>query len=245
MTRDSQLGCARRSSARPAASSTLGAPRTLCEDHRSGGGQPDPLEEFPTGVAVGQIRTDPFDRTRRNRRAQLSVLAFHEARIVNLDPMPRRGKIHPVRPGVQPGSRSMTVSIPDEIAERRNPSIRTVRMATSHAPSGRVLAFGGPARPLGQRRTGSWNNASGRLDSIFTPPGGQRGVHWCARSSSSPTCDVYPGARRRARSLLSRLTPPRRRAAMVSATLFPARHPTSRRRQATASSNDDQATSSR
>ena len=80
------------------------------------------------------------------------------------------GKIHPVRPGVQSGSEVDDVSIPEEIAERRNASIRTVRMATTQAPSGRLLAIRSPRSPANRAASGSWNNASGRLDSISRQP---------------------------------------------------------------------------
>jgi hypothetical protein len=72
------------------------------EDHRPCGCRPDPVEESPAGGAVSHVQTDPFDRTRRNLGAQLGILAFDEAWMVNLDPVEGRRKIHPVRTGVHP-----------------------------------------------------------------------------------------------------------------------------------------------
>ena len=161
------------------------------EDHRPCGRRPDPAEEFPAGVAVGQVQTDPFDRTRRNLGAQLGILAFDEAGMVNLDPVEGRGKIHPVRTGVHPSPRLMTVSIPDEIAERMNASIKPVRMATTHAPSGRVLAIRRPRSPARPAASGSWNNASDRLDSIARHPAVSRADSDGCWITSSSTSDVY------------------------------------------------------
>ena len=104
------------------------------EDHRPCGRRPDPVEEFPAGVAVGQVQTDPLDRRRRNLGAQLGILAFDEAWMVNLDPVEGWRKIHPVRAGVDPSPEVDDRIDPDQIAERMNASIRTVRMATTHAP---------------------------------------------------------------------------------------------------------------
>lgn len=75
--------------------------------------------------------------------------------MVNLDPVEGRGKIHPVRTGVHSSPEVDDRSIPDEIAERTNASIRTVRMATTHAPSGRVLAIRRPRSPARPAASGS------------------------------------------------------------------------------------------
>jgi hypothetical protein len=64
---------------------------------------------------VGQVQTDPFDRTRRNLGAQLSILAFDEASTVDLDPVEGRGEIHPVRTGVHSGS-----EVDDRVDPRRD-----------------------------------------------------------------------------------------------------------------------------
>jgi hypothetical protein len=53
---------------------------------------------------VGQVQTDPFDRTGRNLGAQPSILAFDEVSMVDLDPMEGRGEIHPVRTRVHSSS---------------------------------------------------------------------------------------------------------------------------------------------
>jgi hypothetical protein len=76
----------------------------------------------------------------------------------------------------------MIVSIPDAIAERTNASITTVRMATTHAPSGRVPAIRKPRSPAKPAASGSSNSASERLDSIARQP--------AASSAVSDTCSI-------------------------------------------------------
>ena len=129
--------------------------------------------------------------TRRNLGAQLSILAFDEASMVDLDPVEGRGEIHPVRTGVHSGSEVDDRVDPDEIAEPMNASIRTVRIATTHAPPSRVLAIRKPRSPARPAASGSWNNASGRLDSIARQPAVNRADSEVCRMSSSLTSEVY------------------------------------------------------
>ena len=80
----------------------------------------------------------------------------------------------------------MIVSIPDAIAERTNPSITTVRMATTHAPSGRVPAMRRPRSPAKPAASGSSNSASERLDSMARQPAASNAVSvtlWIASSA--------------------------------------------------------------
>ena len=50
------------------------------------------IQELPAGIAIGQVQTDPFDRTRRHLGTQVRGLPFDEDRIVNLDPVKGRGR---------------------------------------------------------------------------------------------------------------------------------------------------------
>ncbi len=85
------------------------------------------------------------------------------------------------------------MSIPDEIAERKNASITTVRMATTHAPSGRSLALRRPRSPARPAASGSWNNASERPDSIARQPAASSAVsETCWITSSLLTRAIVP-----------------------------------------------------
>jgi len=116
-----------------------------------------------------------------------------EVGIVDLDPVKDEGRCIRYGRVSRPAPRLITVSIPDEIADWRNASIRTVRMATTQAPSGRVLAIRRPRSPARPAASGSWNNAFERLDSIARQPAVSRAVSEECWISSSLTSDVYQG----------------------------------------------------